>query len=283
MSYKISGHETFACRYFWLKKGFDFLLQENSFSDDNAVVNLGVGKNMVNSIKHWTKVFGFSSINGQAVTIKNIFKDDGYDPYLEDINTLWLLHYFLIKGKEASIYDLFFNQFNPRTEFSLNGFEYFIKLKFDEEVFTYSPNSLESDLKVFQAMYIRPAKTIKSLEDEFSGLFQELKLFDYVNKDQVLINSNSSKTISPYIALFLLLDQHKESSSISFNSVLNNDNSLGKIFCLNQTALYELITRITDEFKFVTFKEDAGVREIQIKTEVRLNGEDLLKDYYGKS
>ncbi len=44
---RFSGHETFICKQFWLKKGYDFLIAGYKFGDDNAVVELGVGKNMV--------------------------------------------------------------------------------------------------------------------------------------------------------------------------------------------------------------------------------------------
>lgn len=47
-------HETFAFRYGWLKKGLDLTLQNSAiFSQDKALVELGVGKNMVRSIRHW--------------------------------------------------------------------------------------------------------------------------------------------------------------------------------------------------------------------------------------
>ena len=56
--FKFSGHETFHCRHFWLKKGVDHLSAGNSFKNKEAVVELGVGKNMVTSISHWLKAFG---------------------------------------------------------------------------------------------------------------------------------------------------------------------------------------------------------------------------------
>ena len=49
-----SGHETFPFRYAWLKKGFDGLLRRpDVFGSDDAMVELGVGKNRVRSIRHW--------------------------------------------------------------------------------------------------------------------------------------------------------------------------------------------------------------------------------------
>lgn len=280
VKYTITGHETFACRNFWLKKGFDFYQGNNSFSNNNSVVQLGVGKNMVNSIRHWLKAFGFEKNNRQFALLERIFTDNGFDPYLEDINTLWLLHYFLIRNKKASIYDLFFNKFNPRAEFSFLNFEYFLKSKFDEENFTYSPKSLENDLKVFQSMYVRPERLVKSLEDEYTGLFQELALFDLSTKDQVFINRSAAKTIAPHIALYVILDQFENSVSISFNNLFNQDNSIGKVFCLNQDSMHEIIENLTTTFSFLVFKEDAGIKELQIKNRSIIDKNAIIEMYY---
>lgn len=53
---KFSGHESFHCRPFWLKKGFDFV-KANQQITDKAGIELGVGKNMVGSIRFWLKAF----------------------------------------------------------------------------------------------------------------------------------------------------------------------------------------------------------------------------------
>lgn len=50
MRYCFSGHESFPCKSMWLKKGYDYLVDYNKFTDLGAVVKLGVGKNMVQSI-----------------------------------------------------------------------------------------------------------------------------------------------------------------------------------------------------------------------------------------
>src|SRR5688572_12512757 len=92
--YTFSGHESFHCRQLWLKKGFDYIKSGRSFTDPDAVVTLGVGKNMVTSIKFWLKAFNIIDA-GENLTefAKFIFEDNGFDPYLEDDQSLWLLHY----------------------------------------------------------------------------------------------------------------------------------------------------------------------------------------------
>jgi len=57
LKYKFSGHQTFVFRYGWLEKGVRGVAQcPTLFSEDDALVRLGVGKNMVDSIRHWCQV-----------------------------------------------------------------------------------------------------------------------------------------------------------------------------------------------------------------------------------
>lgn len=53
MKYKISGHEKFSLRYTWLPKAIIALEKDSKiFSKfDDAIILMGVGKNMVQSIK----------------------------------------------------------------------------------------------------------------------------------------------------------------------------------------------------------------------------------------
>lgn len=62
------------------------------------MVELGVGKNMVRSIRFWVEATGMAqpTANGglEATWLgRAIFTSKGCDPYLEDIQTLWLLHW----------------------------------------------------------------------------------------------------------------------------------------------------------------------------------------------
>ena len=62
MRYCFSGHESFPCKSMWLKKGYDYLVDRNRFTDPDAVVKLGVGKNMVQSIRFWLRAFGLLNL-----------------------------------------------------------------------------------------------------------------------------------------------------------------------------------------------------------------------------
>lgn len=51
--FSFSGHETFYCRHYWLKKGIDFVENEGQFTKSQAIIDLGVGKNMVSAIRYF--------------------------------------------------------------------------------------------------------------------------------------------------------------------------------------------------------------------------------------
>jgi len=99
-SFRFSGHETFPCRYAWLPKAVRHLSREPLLFQDEekAMVALGVGKNMVRSVKFWAEaaeVICDGSPKGHSITPfgLDILGREGYDTYLEKIQTLWLLHW----------------------------------------------------------------------------------------------------------------------------------------------------------------------------------------------
>src|SRR5215475_2154443 len=62
IEYRISGHESFPCRYTWLPKAVRGLdVDSKLFADEEkAMVDLGVGKNMVRSIRFWSLATGMA-------------------------------------------------------------------------------------------------------------------------------------------------------------------------------------------------------------------------------
>lgn len=123
-------HETFHPRFGWLKKGFDAAVQDSGiFLREDAPVRLGVGKNMVRSIRYWCnafKVLESASSNQKARQNaptnfgSKLLSDDGWDPFLEDPASLWLLHWSLLSPPYyATAWNFTFNYF-LRSEFSVD-------------------------------------------------------------------------------------------------------------------------------------------------------------------
>jgi hypothetical protein len=73
------------------------------------MVELGVGKNMVRSIRFWAQSAGIAVTEGRngRHTLTDfataLLGERGLDPYLEDIRTLWLIHWKLATSKDAPL------------------------------------------------------------------------------------------------------------------------------------------------------------------------------------
>ena len=137
MRYSFAGHETFTCKHYWLKKGYDHSVADKKFNDE-AVIDLGVGKNMVNSISFWMKAFGLYE---EDVVLRDLLfhSKKGYDPYLEDLGTIWLLHYMLITTNKASIYNLVFNYFRKlRIDFNVAQLVKYLESECEKESQSFS-------------------------------------------------------------------------------------------------------------------------------------------------
>ena len=100
LNYRFSGHETFACRYAWLPKAYRAIAADASifYDEDAAMVELGIGKNMVRALRFWVDAMGIArptSERKHEITDlgHTVFGSNGCDPYLEDARTLWLLHW----------------------------------------------------------------------------------------------------------------------------------------------------------------------------------------------
>ncbi len=278
---KFSGHETFHCRHFWLKKGYDFIIEENSFSDPNAVVALGVGKNMVSSINFWMKAFGLKDQEEKISELSHTLFEPrtGVDPFLEYEGTLWLLHYQLLKTEIASIYPLVFKDFRKS---KINSqFTTAQLLKYLKKVNGGgSENTLHNDIKVFLKTYYKSKNTsVKNLEDELSSIFIDLNIIDVIDdgstENVYQLKVTEREEIPEAIFLYAILDIFKDEVSILFDDI---QEQVADVFACNAEGLELKIAAICDNYPFAIYKEDAGRKQLQIKG--KQNKLQILKDYY---
>lgn len=284
--YTFSGHDSFQCRQLWLKKGFDYVQKGKSFNDEDAVVQLGVGKNMVSSIRFWLKAFNV--IDNKDIPTefgKRMFDDEiGYDPFLEDEGSLWLLHYQLVKNGYASIYYIIFNEFRKeKLFFNKETFVNYIKrIGESNSDLNFNENTVAKDFIVFTNLYKSDSEN-KDVEDSFSGILSELDILKTTGKgkeEQFFIDNNERDNLPETIVLFTIIDNPNYGSSISLNSLEFDINSPGSIFALNRSGLVNKISDIVSDYKEITFTDHAGIKELQFKN--KLDGYTILDKYYGK-
>jgi hypothetical protein len=290
--FTFSGHDSFQCRHLWLKKGYEFIKKNKSFNDEDSVVELGVGKNMVNSIRFWMKAFSLLTSSDKLTAFAHrLLSDDGYDPYLEDEGTLWLLHYQLVKNGFASTYSIVFNEFRrEKIEFTRDNFISYIKRKSEtEKTFQFNQKTLHEDFSVLTKMYLRSDSQSKDREDSFSGLLTELSLLKCYQKkievekkteviDIYSIENSERSEIPDEIILFAILDNENFESSLNFNSIEYNTNSVGTVFAINKPGLLSKIENLTMKYSNIVFNDQAGVKELQFKK--KPTAYSILDKYY---
>lgn len=284
--FSFSGHDSFQCRQLWLKKGYDYVQEGKNFNDDDAVVQLGVGKNMVSSIRFWMKAFNV--IDNKDIPTefgKRLFDDEnGYDPFLEDEASLWLLHYQLVKNSFASIYSIIFNAFRKeKLFFNKETFVNYVKRIGESNAdLNFNDNTVAKDFIVFANLYKNNPES-KDVEDSFSGILSELELLKTSGKgkeEQFHIENTERDNLPEYIVLYSILDNPNYGYSISLNSLEFDINSPGSIFALNRYGLMNKISDLVGDFKDITFTDQAGIKELQFKNKVDVY--TILDKYYGK-
>ncbi|MFN3535905.1 MAG: DUF4007 family protein [Brevundimonas sp.] len=181
---RFSGHESFALRYAWLPKAYRGLSADPDLfgEEERAMEILGIGKNMVRSLRFWIEATGLAAAPDRSRRFeltdfgKCIFDPDGLDPYIEDVRTLWLLHWTLAAKRERPLFawDYLFSRW-PRPEFSrseaLAGFQ----AESRKLGANHSEATLGQHLDVFLHTYV-PHRGGGSVEDSLDGPLVDLNL-----------------------------------------------------------------------------------------------------------
>lgn len=293
IKYVFSGHETFPFRYTWLPKGARHLLDESElFTREEAMVTLGVGKNMVRSIRHWCTAAGVIERvdrkgRGKVTDLGlSLFGDDGWDPFLEDPGTLWLLHWRLVsRPSPASTWHLAFTRWNV-DRFGRDELVDWL-LGFAQRVSGARPTpaSLRRDVDVFIRTYVpAQAKRERPLEDTFDCPLVELGLLQETERGVYRFARGPKPTLPDGMFVCALIDywllRAPNEQTLSFETILHGPGSPGGAFKLSENALAERLDRLP-EWTGLTFDDTAGMRNV-FRTEVD-DFEPLaaLSHYYG--
>lgn len=283
--FSFSGHETFACKTLWLKKGYDFIINGGDFNAPDAVAELGVGKNMVSSIRFWLKVFGIAENDKPTELGRRLFGDGGWDPFCEDMATLWLLHYSLVNINIASIYNMVFTGLRrSKIEFTRIDVQNYIEMacRTASQTNVYNEGTVKKDIGVLLQNYVYPSDS-KNIED-YSNLLIGL---DLIRKTDNLIKTNGKtehqyrfslkepKDIIPELLLYAVLDTAKNEKVLSYDSLSN----LSLIFGLGMTDFKILLKDLSSEHEdIISFSDNSGIINIGINN--KANKFDILRSYY---
>jgi hypothetical protein len=292
----VSRHETFTPRYGWLKKGFDAVTKDSKiFSAIDAIERLGVGKNMVRSIRSWCLAFhliepckeGQKGAFAPTIFGKKLLSDnDGWDPFLEDISSIWLLHWNLfIPPFELSSWPLAFNYCSLQT-FDIKQLSKVIisSARKYENLSGRSGTSFTKDASCILRMYS------DSYLDQNLGTdcpFNQIDLIrptEEKNHFRFIIGEKSTLPSLIFLAAcfsYADLTQPKQ-RTLSFHKILYEFNSPGIVYKITETEAGRMLDEAAKQIDSIEFVESMGNRQLQFDKDPSDLFLEALSQYYKK-
>jgi hypothetical protein len=284
--FRFSGHETFPCRYSWLPKAYAELTRNQGlFVDEEfAMVRLGVGKNMVRAIRFWVQASGIaiSTNKGMCTTgfgRQLLSESDGFDPYLEDIRTLWLIHWKIASNASEPLF---------AWEFLLNRWQHpeivrtevLLSFKHETERLERKLSSvtLEQHFDTFLHTYV-PTRTAKGdvREDNLDSPLVELDLIRRIGEKRgedgrrteavYAFNRESKPAVTPELFVYCVADywqsRHPNEETLSFRDLAVSVGSVGQIFKLPEADIRDRLQTIhVDSRGAFTYRESSTLSQL---------------------
>lgn len=277
---KLQGHEKFALREGWINKAL-MLLPDNSdaFTRKDATDLFGIGSNMVKSLRYWMKVFGLTNVQGTELSDvgKLIAK---YDPYLENMFSLWIMHSHIAKNKEdATTWFMFFNRCDV-DDMDKNEIESILLREVRKYAagVSFSEKSLRNDIDVLLNMYSKSKDKVDP-EDKSISPFTQLEMINKI--DGKYMKKHPNKALFPEeVVLYELAEKKIGREGISIEEVVFGEGGLNKVFNMTAVMANDYFDRL-DAAGYIRVDRTAGLDMIYpVKVFDKLM---VIENYYKKN
>jgi len=279
---QLSGHETFPLRYGWLKKAYD-AVQDSKNLDDNravfsgpdAIARFGVGKNMVASIRHWANVSGIIAESPGQRRIETtalgraIFGENGFDPYMENPATSWLIHWHLCGRPTKTTWFWAFHH-HPSISFERETLTTGIKkLAEDREWKRAAANTIRRDVGCFIRTYVaQSAPGNASYEDSLDSPLTELGLIrPSGRRDEYRFVRGPKPSLSPGVFCYAVTDfwnrTFGNANTLSFEALNHEPGCPARVFMLEENDMVDMLMALEETSNGVyRWSETAGLKQL---------------------
>lgn len=292
-------HETFHLRFGWLRKGFTAAMDNpEAFSKPNATVELGVGKNMVNAIRYWCQAYKIleTSHNEERPRMphlvpsafgKQLLDETGWDPWLEDPGSLWLLHWKLLGPKcMAPVWWTAFNLFAPEQFEDYQLTDLVVELTAAAGWKSVMESSIKKDVDCLLRTFAVRKTGRQTMDDLLDCPTRQLGLIaPAVGEDKSWRFVTGPKPSLPvpivaYACLDFLASVGTTERTISVARLASDPGAPGRAFRLTESNLYDILIEAAKEAPELRVAEPAGLRQLIVDGDVEGLRDQIVNDYY---
>jgi len=197
--------------------------------DSDVAQALGINLRKLKGVKGWLRALGWRDNQRKTLTDIGVLVSQR-DPYLEREGTLCLMHYCLVTVGVADIWFHIVNEFLPwHTEFTAGEIYSFVE---EIGLSARSPKHCRSDIRNFLNAHVSP------------NALGELSLLQV---SSLGYRVRSVSVLPELILGYAIYDQREEGISTStsaIDSLIAEQNSVGRIFLLGREQLVSLLNRL---------------------------------------
>ena len=296
---KFGGHETFHIRDGWLRKGLslcDVTCPDSpGHQSAEAADVLGVGANMIKSIRHWLQATslskGVSEHEGggkvtESTELAAVIQE--LDPHFQSDATWWALHVNLTQNIDfAFSWDWFFNDFGASRFEKSHAIETLRRfLDYNSNLKCPALRTLERDLTVLLNCYAQTIPgEVSDPEDTKDCPLQRLGLLNFFKESGFYSVNFGPKNIPPRLLGYCIAgnryfeNEGADYINISLNEAASGRGGPGRVFAMRAEELYDLALKGEEELgeEWISIRGMAGSRLIQIKNTTKENwlGQEL--------
>ncbi|MGY1827016.1 DUF4007 family protein [Blastococcus sp. SYSU DS0541] len=292
-------HETFHLRFGWLRKGFTAALQDpETFSKPGATVELGVGKNMVNAIRYWCQAYKIleTAPNHERPRMpllqpsafgRQLLDENGWDPWLEDSASLWLLHWKLLGPKcLAPVWWTAFNLFAPEQFEDHQLTDLVVELTAAAGWKSVMESSVKKDVDCLLRTFAARRTGRQTMDDLLDCPTRQLGLISPAAGEarswRFVTGPKPSlpAAIVAYACLDFLAQVGPKERTISVARLAGDPGAPGRAFRLTESNVYDILTEVAKSVPQMHVAEPAGLRQLVVDGDVGSLRDELVNDYY---
>lgn len=275
---KMKRHESFSIREGWLVKGIKAIINNpRVFSSQNATETLGIGTNMVKSLKYWLTASNIIDINTRDMQLTEFGRLlNRYDEYLDDDFSWWMIHIMMsLNTDEFYTLNIFFNRCTMQN-FSKDDLFNTISKIFYAKKKIFNEKILADEINMIIKTYCIDEK-IDNPENNFACPLSNLGLIKKIGKNLYERTKPSTKKLNYLIVYYLILNLMTENDSMSIDDLISYDNGPSKILNLDKTLLNDYLDELRIN-KFIEINRTAGLNMIYIKRKMTI--QEIFAEYF---